>query len=101
MSQPSHSSPFTGYCSIACTRTGKREHITQKAPKTPVRSGEELLKSVQELATLRASLQTVKDDPQSENAALDLGVAIQVLQWVLDPADNSDLEAVILGASEE
>ena len=78
-----------------------RKKRAQKAPKTPVRSGEELLKCVQELATLRASLQQVEDDPQSENAALDLGVAIQVLQWVMDPSDDSSLEAVILGASDD
>ena len=78
-----------------------RKKRAQKAPKTPVRGGEELLRCVQELATLRASLQQVDNDPQSENAALDLGVAIQVLQWVMDPSDDSTLEAVILGASED
>jgi ParB-like chromosome segregation protein Spo0J len=77
-----------------------RKKRAAKTPKTPVRSGEELLRSVQELATLRVSLQEVVDDPQSENAALDLGVAIQVLQWVMDPAEVNTLEAVILGASE-
>jgi ParB-like chromosome segregation protein Spo0J len=78
-----------------------RKKRAAKAPKTPVRSGEELLKSVQELATLRSSLQEAEDDPQAENAALDLGVAIQVLQWVMDPSDDTTLEAVILGASDE
>ena len=78
-----------------------RKKRAAKAPKTPVRSGEELLRCVQELATLRATLQGVDDDPQSENAALDLGVAIQVLQWVMDPSDDSTLESGILGASED
>ena len=78
-----------------------RKKRAQKAPKTPVRGGEELLKCVQELATLRATLQAVENDPQSENAALDLGVAIQVLQWIMDPADANSLESVILGAGEE
>lgn len=78
-----------------------RKKRAAKAPKTPVRSGEELLRCVQELATLRASLASAEDDPQSENAALDLGVAIQVLQWIMDPSDDNTLESVILGASEE
>lgn len=74
-----------------------RKKRAQKAPKTTLRGAEELLKNVQELATLRATLQQAEDDPQSENAALDLGVAIQVLQWVLDPQDTNSLEAIILG----
>lgn len=78
-----------------------RKKRAQKAPKTPVRSGEELLRNVQELATLRTTLASADDDPQSENAALDLGVAIQVLQWVMDPNDDNTLESVILGASED
>jgi ParB-like chromosome segregation protein Spo0J len=78
-----------------------RKKRAQKAPKTPVRSGEELLRNVQELATLRATLAGADDDPQSENAALDLGVAIQVLQWVMDPSDDNTLESVILGAVED
>ena len=78
-----------------------RKKRAAKAPKTPVRSGEELLRCVQELATLRVSLQQAEDDPQSENAALDLSVAIQVLQWVMDPSDDNTLESVILGVSEE
>jgi ParB-like chromosome segregation protein Spo0J len=79
-----------------------RKKRSPKPAKTPVRGGEELLKCVQELATLRASLQQAgEDDPQSENAALDLGVAIQVLQWVLDPTDTTALEAAILGAGAE
>lgn len=78
-----------------------RKKRAQKAPKTAVRQGEELLKCVQELATLRAALQEAEDDPQSENAAMDLGVAIQVLQWVMDPSDDTSLDAVILGAADD
>ena len=81
-----------------------RKRRAQKAPKTPVRSGEELLQVIQELASLRSSLQQANadgDDPTSENASMDLGVAIQTLQWVVDPSDDNPLETVILGASDE
>lgn len=78
-----------------------RKKRAQKAPKTPVRSGEVLLEAIQELSSLRATLQADEDNPVSENAAMDLRVAIQVLQWVTDPQDENSLDAIILGASDD
>jgi ParB-like chromosome segregation protein Spo0J len=78
-----------------------RKKRATKAPKTGVRSGEELLVAIQELAATRAILVDDKDNAVSENAAMDLKVAIQVLQWVTDPKDTNSLETVVLGEAEE
>ena len=78
-----------------------RKKRAAKAPKTAVRSSEDLLQTVQSLAATRLALLADADNPVSENAALDLKVAIQVLQWVLDPKDDNDLETIVLGDSSE
>ena len=76
-----------------------RKKRAAKAPKTAVRSAESLLETVQELAATRLALLADSENAVSENAALDLKVAIQVLQWVLDPKDDNDLETIVLGDS--
>lgn len=78
-----------------------RKKRASKAPKTSVRSSEELLETVQSLAATRLVLIADTDNAVSENAALDLKVAIQVLQWVLDPKDDNDLETIVLGESSD
>jgi ParB-like chromosome segregation protein Spo0J len=75
-----------------------RKKRAVKAPKTPVRTAEQLLLVKNELSTTRTALLADSGNPESENAALDLGVAIVVLQWVMDPEDTSTLESVVLGA---
>jgi len=80
-------------------KTQDRKKRAKKAPKTAVRSSESILETIQGLSATRAELQADKDNTVSENAALDLGVAIQVLQWVVDPSDENPLETVILGVT--
>ena len=81
-------------------KTQDRKKRATKAPKTSLRSSEELLETVQSLAATRMILMGDTDNPVSENSALDLKVAIQVLQWVLDPKDENDLETIVLGDSD-
>ncbi len=74
-----------------------RKKRAVKAPKTKVRTSEELLEAVQNLAALRQDLLTDLDNASSENAAVDLEVGIKVVQWVLDPNDDNDIVTIILG----
>jgi len=78
-----------------------RKKRAVKAPKTAVRTSEELLETVQSLAATRLVLIADSENAVSENAALDLKVAIQVLQWVLDPKDDNDLETIVLGENSD
>jgi len=72
-----------------------------KMVKKPVRSAEAILEVISDISATRVELSADEEDDLSVNAAMDLGVAIKVLQWVISPDDNTNLEDIILGASED
>lgn len=71
-----------------------------KVVKKPVRSAEAILEVISDISSTRMELNSNDEDDLSINAAMDLGVAIKVLQWVITPDDNNSLEDIILGQSE-
>ena len=71
-----------------------------KTVKKPVRSAESILEVIADISATRLELSADEEDDLSVNAAMDLGVAIKVLQWVISPNDSTKLEDVILGVSD-
>lgn len=68
------------------------------AAKTPCRTPEDIKKSLADISTARAGYTAIQDeDDGALNSALDLGIALKVIQWVLSPEDTTPLVTVVLG----
>lgn len=69
-----------------------------EAAKVSMRSGTDIKAVLVAISSARASFQLLQDeDDAALNSALDLGIAIKVIQWILDPTDQNPLLNVVLG----
>lgn len=85
----------------------KLQNRKKRAPRPPkgvakkaTRGSEELLASIQQLSSIRATLKADDEDEENINGVFDLEVAIKVLQWVVDPKSTEAIEEVVLGGSD-
>ncbi len=81
----------------------KREKKTPaEAVKTTQRHATELKVVLASISSARSQYQLVQDeDDGALNSALDLGIAIKVIQWCLDPSDSTPLLNVVLGKEDQ
>lgn len=81
----------------------KREKKTPaEAVKTTQRQASELKVVLASISSARSQYQLVQDeDDGALNSALDLGIAIKVIQWCLDPSDPTPLLNVVLGKEDQ
>lgn len=85
----------------------KLQNRKKRAPRPPkglakkaTRSSEELLASIQQLSSIRATLKADDEDEENINGVFDLEVAIKVLQWVVDPKSTEAIQEVVLGGAD-